>query len=264
MPVTVISGSSPLILAVPHASTDIPNAILGRMTEAGQAMMDTDWHVDRLVSGLVEDATIVRANFHRYLCNANADPRDLAKQNLRAIVPAHTFNDQPIWRVWPEPREISRWTSAFHAPYHAAIAAQVARLRAMHGFALIVDCKASRSEVLSQTSTEPPDITLRTFLGAGCNQQLSAKVAGLLMQAKDYRTTISERGDDASWTVQRHGQPKRHVQALQLVLRLSTYLTEEADPWLYDPEKAEPLRHLIAHMLQSLQEWRPNYAASYI
>ena len=72
--VTVTRGSGPLVLAVPHAGTWLPDPLLARLSPGARTLSDTDWHVDRLYSGLVAGATMVRANFHRYLIDANRDP----------------------------------------------------------------------------------------------------------------------------------------------------------------------------------------------
>jgi N-formylglutamate deformylase len=51
-------------------------------------LRDTDWHVDRLYDGLLMASTTVRANFHRYVIDANRDPSGAAS------IPART---RPGW-----------------------------------------------------------------------------------------------------------------------------------------------------------------------
>ncbi|MDH3865424.1 MAG: N-formylglutamate amidohydrolase, partial [Gammaproteobacteria bacterium] len=41
-------GDSPLLISVPHDGRLIPDAQRARMTEAGLAIPDTDWHVAEL------------------------------------------------------------------------------------------------------------------------------------------------------------------------------------------------------------------------
>lgn len=259
MPVDVIAGDSPLIIAFAHASTEIMRPVLKRLNATGCQLTDTDWHIDRLFGGLVENATTVRANFHRYVCNANGDPEQVGPQAVSspaAMVPLRNLDGQPIWNEPPDMSEMARWRSAFHAPYHAALAAQIARLRAHHGFVVLLDCHAARPQRPFLFEGETPDVNIRTHMGTACDQKLAFHIAALCMRESSYKTVINKGGQD-SWTVQRYGNPKRGVHALQISIALSRYLTEEADPWLYDPDKAAPLRHVLKDVLSYLQTWQP-------
>ena len=44
----VEKGSSPLLLAQPHGGTEIPQSIMARLNQHGQAQADTDWHIMHL------------------------------------------------------------------------------------------------------------------------------------------------------------------------------------------------------------------------
>ncbi len=73
-PVKVIQGTGPILLGMPHGGTFIPEAIEARLNERGKVLADTDWWIDRLYEGLCPGATIVKAQFHRYVIDANRDP----------------------------------------------------------------------------------------------------------------------------------------------------------------------------------------------
>ena len=72
--VEVKRGISPIILGFPHTGTEIPPDVHARLNENGQLLADTDWHIDQLYDGLLQDVTTVRATFHRYVIDANRDP----------------------------------------------------------------------------------------------------------------------------------------------------------------------------------------------
>ena len=55
---SVIRGDGPILLAQPHAGTEIPDTILQRLNDRGHARADTDWHIGCLYAGL---------NCHLYL-----------------------------------------------------------------------------------------------------------------------------------------------------------------------------------------------------
>lgn len=259
MPVDVIMGTSPLILAIPHASTQISHPVMQRLNETGRALTDTAWHIDRLYKGLVQDETVVRANIHRYVCDTNGNPNLQSRdgKGLITVEPPSNFDGDLIWDNPPEKAELSRWRAAFHTPYHATLATQIARVRSVHGFAVLVDCHAKRSKILSLFDGVPPDISISTNMGAACDHGLAADVGNMFLTAKNYKAVINDRSN-GGYTVRTHGRPKSNVHALQIELSLSTYLTEEKDPWLYDEDKAEAIRAVLKTALNLLQNWRSN------
>src|SRR3546814_17158223 len=92
-PVTVIPGSSPLILSQPHSGTWLPDDVRAALKEDARGLIDTDWHVPELYDGLAGDATIVRAHFSRSVIDANRPP-DAAPlspgQNTTGLVPVRS------------------------------------------------------------------------------------------------------------------------------------------------------------------------------
>ena len=93
-PVDIIKGEGPIILAMPHTGLYVPDDIYARFNDIGRELSDTDWHIDRLYTGLLPNATMVRANFHRYLIDPNRDPlgtRSIPRTKYNRPVPAHKF-----------------------------------------------------------------------------------------------------------------------------------------------------------------------------
>ncbi len=137
-PYEIRQGTSPVILAFPHTGTDVPPDIADRLNDNGRILADTDWHIHRLYDGLLFDSTTVRATFHRYVIDANRDPQGVSLypgQNTTGLVPETDFDGKPIWKDGqaPDEADIAARLRDFHAPYHAALAAQIERVRAMHG-----------------------------------------------------------------------------------------------------------------------------------
>ena len=99
-PVTVCEGGGPVVLAFPHTGTFLPDAVRRKLNSLGQELTDTDWHVDRLYDGLLPTATTVRAEFHRYVIDANRDPAGgslYPGQNTTGLIPLSSFDGEPIW-----------------------------------------------------------------------------------------------------------------------------------------------------------------------
>lgn len=105
-PVSVTRGGSCLVLAMPHTGTWLPPDIRDALNPRGRALTDTDWHIEKLYDGLMPDATVVRANFHRYVIDANRDPSDASLypgQNTTGLCPLTDFDGLPLYNEGREP-----------------------------------------------------------------------------------------------------------------------------------------------------------------
>ena len=70
-------GTSPLLISVPHDGIHLPTDIRARMTAAGAAVPDTDWHVAELYSFARElGASMLVANYSRYVVDLNRAATD--------------------------------------------------------------------------------------------------------------------------------------------------------------------------------------------
>ncbi|KQT85487.1 N-formylglutamate deformylase [Aurantimonas sp. Leaf443] len=257
-PVSVEQGSSPVILAFPHSGTAFPAAIEARLNETGRVLSDTDWHLDRLYEGLLPGATAVRAQFHRYVIDANRDPSGASLypgRNTTGLVPLTDFDGRPIWREGeaPEAAEVELRRAAFHAPYHAALAAEIERVKALHGVAILYDCHSIRSVIPYLFEGRLPDMNLGTDHGRTCAPLLQ-EVAVAAMAGADFVVNGRFVG---GWTTRHYGRPGEGVHALQMELAQATHLAGEVPPYAYDEAKAAPLRARLADLLARLQTLAP-------
>lgn len=252
----MIPGGSPLILTFARTGTNVPPVYYRRLSLEGRAMADTDWHLDRLMDGLHEGVTRVRANFNRCMSDVNTGPSDPPPyQGVpgAGFIPLRTATGAPIWAGPPLGAELSRIKSAYYVPYHAAVAAQVARVRAKHRIAFVIDCQSMQAD----PDAHLPDLSLDTGFGLSCSPKLAAQVAALCQSAPEVRSILN-RARHTGWTTRLHGRPKSNVHALQVTVAQSAYLGGDADTLLYDAEKAEALRALLRDMLGFIAGWRPD------
>ena len=261
-PVEVVQGDGPVILGLPHTGTWLPDDIRARLNPRGQALADTDWHIHRLYDGLLPGATTVRATFHRYVIDANRGPDDASLypgQNTTGLVPLTDFDGEPIWETEPTAEDIAARKARFHAPYHATLAAEIARVRARHGVAILYDCHSIRSVIPFLFPGVLPDFNIGTNGGRSCAPAIEA--ATFEICAATGRSHVLNGRFKGGWTTRHYGQPEQGVHAIQMELAQATHLEAEAPPFAYDAAKAETLRATLKAILERLAALAPELRA---
>jgi formiminoglutamase len=256
-PVDVHQGASPVILGLPHTGTFVPAEIFERLNEQGKLLTDTDWHVDRLYDGLLPGVTTVRATFHRYVIDANRDPSGQSLypgQNTTGLVPVTDFDDRPIWRegAAPTDTDVAERLNAFHRPYHAALAAEIARVRALHGVAVLYDCHSIRSVCPFLFQGRLPDFNIGTNNGQTCAPALETAVADICAAADGFSHVVNGRFR-GGWTTRHYGKPADKVHAIQMELTQASHLASEDPPFNYDPGKAGQLQVHLKEILTRIE-----------
>lgn len=260
-PVEVRQGDGPVILGLPHTGTHIPAPIAAALNERGRLLADTDWHVDRLYEGLAPAATTVRATFHRYVIDANRGPEDESLypgQNTTGLVPLTDFDGEPIWTDVPTPEDVAARLAAFHAPYHAALTAEIERVRAIHGVAILYDCHSIRSRIPFLFDGVLPDFNIGTASGASCDPRIEQAAREIV--AATGRSHVVNGRFRGGWTTRHYGRPGDGVHAIQMELAQATHLASEQPPFAYDEARADAIRQPLARLLARLAELAPALA----
>ncbi|MQV28069.1 N-formylglutamate deformylase [Sinorhizobium meliloti] len=250
-------GSSPVILGFPHTGTDVPASIRERLNDNGRILADTDWHIHDLYQGLLPDATAVRATFHRYVIDANRDPAGVSLypgQNTTGLVPETDFDGLPIWKEGEGPTEvdITERLRDFHAPYHAALSAEIARVKAIHGVVVLYDCHSIRSHIPFLFEGRLPDFNIGTDMGKTCATEIERAAAEIAAGAECYSHILNGRFK-GGWTTRHYGRPEQGVHAIQMELAQSTHLATEAPPFALDRAKADRLRRPLKAILERIE-----------
>lgn len=257
----ITRGNSPLVLGLPHTGTDLPDNVADKLNETGRALADTDWHIHTLYDGLVDDVTAIRTRMHRYVIDANRDPSGESLypgQNTTGLCPTTDFDGTPIYQSGQEPdtAETERRRAAYHAPYHAAIEAEMSRVASIHGFAILYDCHSIRSRIPFLFEGTLPDFNIGTNMVETCDTQIERAVHDICAQATDYTSVLNGRFK-GGYTTRHYGRPEQGWHAIQMELAQSTHLASEAAPFAYNEAKAQALRAPLKHILTSLQNWSP-------
>lgn len=264
----IIRGTGPLILSIPHAGRELTPGLAERMTDAGRSLIDTDWWLERLYDlpvFKVLQPTIIRANLSRYVIDLNRDPAGASLypgQATTELVPAATFDGAPIYRPGqaPDAPEILERTERYFWPYHQALAAEIARVKAAHGVVALYDCHSIRSVIPRLFDGELPVLNLGTNSGASCASELEARLASFLTEAVDYPVAINGRFK-GGWITRHYGQPDMGVHAVQMELACRAYMSEQP-PFTYDDAKASTLRTVLALLLNAIHQWAVNHQAN--
>lgn len=254
-PITTKQAKCPIILAMPHSGTHVPDDVMARLNDDGKALKDTDWHVDRLYADLLPEAGIVKANFHRYVIDANRSPEDTnlyPGQNTTGLCPLTDFEGKAIWNEHEEPSagDMLQRTNLFHKPYHEALREMLETVRDSYGFAILYDCHSIRSELPFLFEGKLPTLNIGTNDGKSCAKEIE-EVAIKCCDATNFISVLNGRFK-GGWTTRHYGDPTNNIHAIQMEIAQSAYMTEQA-PWEYLPERAHELRQHLKMLLQQLK-----------
>jgi N-formylglutamate deformylase len=257
---TLHRGDGPLVIDVPHGGTHVPAALRPRLTAIAQSVPDTDWHVEKLYAfAAAEGATLFCATHSRYVVDLNRDPSGTALYagaDNTELCPTRTFAGEAIYvdGSAPTKAEVAARTATCFAPYHAALTAELARVRERHGFAVLLDGHSIRAEVPRFFSGRLPDLNLGTVNGASCVPELQACATRVLAEAEGFTHIVNGRFK-GGWITRHYGKPKDGVHALQLEMAQDCYM-DEAPPFRWDPARAGRLGLVLQRLVRELTAFR--------
>jgi N-formylglutamate deformylase len=248
-------GTAPLLVSLPHNGSDIPAALRERMVERARAAPDTDWHVSRLYAFARElGASMLVPRYSRYVIDLNRPPDDTSLypgQNTTGLCPAVQFTGAPVYLDGQAPSadEIAARIEAYWRPYHAALQAELARIHAAHGNALLWEghsIKGSELEFLFPGRL--PDLNLGTSGGASCAPQRQARVAAALAAQSRYDYVVNGRFK-GGYITRHYADPGRGIDAIQLEISQRIYMDEATLD--YDPIKAAQAQAVVRSLLEA-------------
>ncbi|WP_304166154.1 N-formylglutamate deformylase [Phenylobacterium aquaticum] len=258
----VARGDAPLVVSFPHTGLDLPGELATRFVSPWLARKDADWWIDRLYDFAADlGATTVRTRISRSVIDVNRDPSGASLypgQATTELCPTTTFDGEPLYRPGDEPdaAEIARRRETWFAPYHAALDAELQRLRAIHPRVVLYEAHSIRSVIPRLFDGVLPQFNLGTNSGAACDPALTRAVEAVC-EATGWSWVANGRFK-GGWTTRRYGQPGQGVHALQMELACRGYMDDPDDPptprtWpaAYRPDQAAPLRAALTRVLQA-------------
>jgi N-formylglutamate deformylase len=177
-------GTAPLLVSLPHVGTAIPDDSCGLVLRA--LALGHDWHLAEVYDFARElGASVLVPRLSRYAIDLNRPPENAPMYpgaNNTELVPTRFFTGDPLYREGrvPDEREIERRRAAYWRPYHDALAAELARLVATHGHAILWDGHSIQAEVPWLFEGRLPDLNLGKAGGASCASALRDALMAVL------------------------------------------------------------------------------------
>jgi N-formylglutamate deformylase len=252
-------GDAPLLVSLPHGGTHLPIDIAERMTGPARHVPDTDWHVDRLydmATGL--GATVLAATHSRYVVDLNRPPDNnplYPGASNTELCPLTMFDFGPIYLPGQEPddAEIAHRVETYWRPYHACLAAELARLSGLHDRVVLWDGHTIRSVAPRFFEGRLPDFNLGTADGASADPELGERMLALATAGAGHGAVLNGRFKGGHIT-RHYGRPQARIHGVQLELSEITYM-EEDPPFRYLEGRAAAVKAIIADMLGAALSW---------
>ena len=252
------AGSAPLLVSMPHVGTALPPCMQGRLSAACEPLGDTDWHLPRLYDFVASlGASTIVARYTRFAVDLNRPPDDapLYATATTGLHPDILFDGTPAFRPGAGLTydECAAFLAQAWHPYHAQLAAELERIRGVHGYALLFDAHSIAGEIPRLFEGELPDFNIGTADGRSADASLTERLAGVVREAKRYRLAVNGRFK-GGYITRHYGDPARGIHAVQLELAQRTYMSERA-PYEYLPERAEQVRPVLRKFVEAMLAW---------
>ncbi|MBU6206251.1 MAG: N-formylglutamate deformylase [Alphaproteobacteria bacterium] len=254
---TLECGDAPLIFSMPHGGLDLPDECHAGLIDPATAINDADFWIDQ-VYGFAAGMDITRLTAHvsRIAIDLNRDPSGQSLypgQATTGLVPTTDFDGNPLYHAHAEPdaAEVARRIAAYHAPYHAALAGEIARLRALHSHIVVYDCHSIRSHVPWLFNGELPVLNLGTHDGTTCAPELQTRLAAVC-DAAPLSHVVNGRFK-GGWITRHYANPAGGVHCVQMELAQRAYMVEPLGA--YDAIHAAPLTATLQSLLTTILDW---------
>ncbi len=248
-----------MIVSMPHAGTFIPHSIGKGLSDCAARRPDTDWHLPRLYDFLdALGATVIVATHSRYVVDVNRPP-DGANlypgRDTPRLCPIDTFHSEPLYRGGIEPGadDVSRRVDAVWRPYHRRLAAEIRRVRAEHGAAILWDAHSIVSEVPRLFEGRLADFNLGTADGQSCDPGLARALLVAVSRQTGYSAVLDGRFK-GGYITRKYGQPAENVHAVQLELSEAVYMAE-CSPFTFRRHLADLVRPILREQLEIALDW---------
>jgi len=250
---TLIKGSVPLLISMPHNGQAIPKYIADIMTDKAKLVPDTDWYKDKLYDFARElGAYILMPKYNRYVIDLNRDPNGVdlyPGANSTELCPTTAFDLSPLYldNCIPDHAEIHHRIEHYWQPYHQAIKDTLNDIRTTFDCAVLLEAHSILSHVPRFFEGQLPDFNFGNANGESCSAELIDAVEQLNFSPYSMITNGRFKG---GFITREYGQPKNNIHALQLELSQRTYMNEPSNE--YNSQLAEQVKPKLKTLVECL------------
>ena len=255
-------GTTPLLVSLPHVGTHIPDELQALYVPRALQVEDTDWHLEQLYAFVrTLGASLIVPRCSRFVIDLNRPPENTpmyAGSNNTELCPTRFFSGDPIYRDGhaPDAHAIDHRRATWWRPYHDALHAEMGRLQAHHGHAVLFDGHSIRSQLPWLFEGKLPDLNLGTASGASCAPTLRSALEQVLQSRPDF-THVMDGRFKGGYITRSLGRPDASWHAVQLEMCWSTYMQEQP-PYVVDPLLAAKLAPVLQALVSTMITWRPD------
>jgi len=249
-------GHTPLLISVPHVGTAIPADIAATLVPRALDTEDADWHLDQLYAFAVEiGASLIVPRYARYVVDLNRPPENTPMYpgaNNTELCPTRFFTGESLYRVGhgPDDAEVARRVATYWRPYHDALIAEMQRLHAEHGRAVVFDGHSIQDELPWLFEGRLPDLNLGTAEGRSCDPALRDQLAAVLQTWPAYSHVVDGRFK-GGYITRHYGRPSQGWHAVQMEMCWHCYMAPLHD---YDEARAAQVQPLLRALATTMIE----------
>lgn len=246
-------GTSPVLVSIPHDGAALPADVLPALNARGRSHVDRDWYVSQLYSFLQEDdISFIRANYSRYVVDLNRSPEGellYPGQTETPLGALTTFDGDAIYNRGKEPtnQAIRSRIDSYWQPYHDHIRQELARLKALHGYAHLWDAHSIRARVPVLFEGQLPDLNFGSADGRSCAAEIPKRLMTMTRRQSNYSYILNGRFK-GGYITRCYGDPAANIHALQLEINQDSYMDCTGKP-VIDERKRQALSSLLRELL---------------
>jgi N-formylglutamate amidohydrolase len=234
----------PVLIAVPHAGRDYPDALLANATVPRNRLEGLeDRHADALIGVAIAAGTIALvADRPRCWLDLNRDEREIDPATVTPPPPAHRLiqsaklrgglgliprripGTAELWRAPIAASELEARIEGHHRPFHASITRELASIHATFGSALLIDLH-TMPPLPAEPLATTPQVVIGDRYGRSVAPRLIERLAAVVAR---FGLPMARNAPYAGgYTLDRHGAPARGIHAVQIEIDRTLYLAAD-------------------------------------
>lgn len=250
-------GNVPLLVSMPHSGLNLTPEVEQGLTDAARKLPDTDWFIPELYECVKElGVSVISANYSRYVVDLNrpSDDKPLYATKTTGLFPEILFDSTPVFIEGKAPTEADhdRYIQQIWQPYHSTIEQELARLKEIHGYAILFDAHSIAAQVPMLFEGTLPEFNWGTNQGESCSSTIVDAVMDALFDS--YNQVLNGRFK-GGFITRGFGNPSENIHAIQLELSQATYLNDDAltqGRYELDAEKSAAVKSQLKAILSAI------------